>query len=62
MAKPYNIVRDISTQRSGQWLGSAYIVKANPREVFGDVIFVAGGRAAGGDFTDRTTIDPKEGK
>jgi hypothetical protein len=32
MAKPYNIVRDISTQRSGQWLGGAYIVKANPRE------------------------------
>jgi hypothetical protein len=55
-------VRAISTNGSGQWLGRAYIVKANPREVFGDVIFVAGGRAAGGDFTDRTTIDPKEGK
>jgi hypothetical protein len=37
-AKPYNIVRDISTHGSGQWLGGGYIVKANPREVFGDVV------------------------
>ena len=39
-AKPYNIVRDNSTHGSGQWLGGAYIVKANPREVFGDVIVI----------------------
>jgi hypothetical protein len=37
-AKPYNIVRDISTHGSGQWLGGAYIVKANP--VFGDIIVI----------------------
>jgi hypothetical protein len=39
-AKPYSIVRAISTNGSGQWLGGAYIVKANPREVFGDVIVI----------------------
>jgi hypothetical protein len=39
-AKPYNIVHAISTNGSGQWLGRAYIVKANPREVFGDVIVI----------------------
>jgi hypothetical protein len=31
-AKPYNIVRDVSTNGSGQWRGGAYIVKAAPRE------------------------------
>jgi len=30
-AKPNNIVRDVSTNGSGQWRGGAYIVKA-PRE------------------------------
>jgi len=50
MAKPYNIVRDISTHRSGQWLGVAYIVKANPREVFENVIVIicGQGRTRGG--------------
>jgi hypothetical protein len=32
LIKPYNIVRDISTNGSGQWLGGAYLVKAAPRE------------------------------
>jgi hypothetical protein len=31
-AKPYNIVRDISTNGSGQWRGGAYLVKAAPRD------------------------------
>jgi hypothetical protein len=50
-AKPYNIARDISTNGSGQWAAGGYIVKANPREVFGAALsyFAAkGGRAAGG--------------
>jgi hypothetical protein len=39
-AKPYNIVRDISIHGPRQWLGGAYIVKANPREVFENVIVI----------------------
>jgi hypothetical protein len=35
-AKAYNIVRDISTNGSGQWLGGAYLVKAAPREYEGE--------------------------
>jgi hypothetical protein len=31
-AKPYNIVRDISTNGSGQWRGGAYLVKAASRD------------------------------
>ena len=50
-AKPYNnSVRDISVHGPGQWLSGAYIVKANPREVFGDVIVIIcrQGRTRGG--------------
>jgi hypothetical protein len=39
-AKQYNIVRDISIHGPGQWLGGAYIVKVNPREVFENVIVI----------------------
>ena len=39
-AKPHNIVREISVHGPGQWLGGAYIVKANPREVFENVIVI----------------------
>jgi hypothetical protein len=35
-AKAYNIVRDISTNGSGKWLGGAYLVKAAPREYEGE--------------------------
>jgi hypothetical protein len=64
-AKPYNIVHDISTHGSGQWLGGGYIVKANPREVLGDVVGIIrrqGKSAMSGDFTDRASIDRKEEK
>src|ERR1700724_389912 len=35
-AKPYNIVRDISANGSGQWLRGAHLVKAAPREYEGE--------------------------
>jgi hypothetical protein len=63
--KPYNIVRDISSHRSGQSLGGAYIVKANPRVVFGDVIVIIchQGRTRGGRrFYRPKYFDPKEEK
>ena len=57
-AKPYNIVRDISTHGSGQRLGGAYLVKAAPRESKGNVIVIRcspnGTRGGtGGDLTAR---------
>ncbi len=65
MAKPYTIVRDISTHGSGQWLGGAYLVKAASRESKGNVIVIKcspNGTREGGDFIDPKTLTRRREK
>jgi hypothetical protein len=65
-AKPYNIVRDISANGSGQWLAGAYLVKAAPREYEGEhhsrQVQPKWDMPRGGDFIDPKTLTRRRGK